>query len=214
MKRLLAVGDSFTRGDELEDLDLAWPKVLGNKIGYHVTNLAQSGGANQRIVREIVTNVNNYDLFVIGWSMFDRLELCDDAGIFESWPAKRCAHMSRSMNRRDFDKWYTLNFNDDYLYREYLIDIIATQSILELHNKPYIMIDAFGNHLWPQRFTDANKDLISRIHTDHFVGWPDASMQEIAGDCEYGPIGHFLQVGHERVADKIYEYIRNFGWVS
>jgi hypothetical protein len=76
------------------------------------------------------------------------------------------------------------------------------------------MIDAFGNHLWPQRLADDNQDLVKRIHTERFVGWPDASMQEIAGDCAYGPIGHFLEVGHERVADKIYEYIRNFGWVS
>jgi hypothetical protein len=29
-----------------------------------------------------------------------------------------------------------------------------------------------------------------------------------------GPRGHFLEQGHEIVADKIYEYIRHLGWIS
>ena len=34
--KLLAVGDSFTYGEELSDSELAWPQQLANKIGFEL----------------------------------------------------------------------------------------------------------------------------------------------------------------------------------
>jgi hypothetical protein len=39
-------------------------------------------------------------------------------------------------------------------------------------------------------------------------------MMEWTYKTPQGPAGHFLEEGHQKVAEKINEYIRNIGWVS
>ena len=56
------------------------------------------------------------------------------------------------------------------------------------------------------------KDLIKQIDTTYFVGWPDLSMQEWTWGCDQGPNGHFLQTGHIRVAEKVYEHMEKVQW--
>ena len=48
--RLLTVGDSFTYGEELSDLNNAWPCLLGKQLGWSVTNLGQPASGNTRMV--------------------------------------------------------------------------------------------------------------------------------------------------------------------
>ena len=56
-------------------------------------------------------------------------------------------------------------------------------------------------------------DLIDQIDTKSYIGWPN-TMMEMTHGVPKGPGGHFLEQGHEIVADKIYEYIRHLGWIS
>ena len=58
--KLLTVGDSFTYGEELADISSAWPHLLGDQIGYKVTNLARPGCGNTRMVRQVVENYQEY----------------------------------------------------------------------------------------------------------------------------------------------------------
>ena len=76
------------------------------------------------------------------------------------------------------------------------------------------MLDAFGNHQGPRRRSTDNNDLIKQIDKDSFLGWPNESMMEWTNRVPQGPNGHFLEQGHEQVADKIYEHIRHLSWVS
>ena len=41
-----------------------------------------------------------------------------------------------------------------------------------------------------------------------------SGMIEWAEGCKKGPNGHFLEKGHQIVADRIYEHIRNLSWIS
>ena len=208
--KLLAVGDSFTYGEELSDLNNAWPYLLGNKLGYTVNNLAKPGSGNTRMLRHAVEQINNYDLIIIAWSHFARTELADENGFYDIWPGCDVfPHKEFSSWRSEVINYYSKHHNDQYLYNQYLINIILIQQYLKFNNKKYIMLDTFGNNSYRK-----NNTVVDQIDSTHYLGWPDESMMEWTYSTPKGNGGHFLEQGHEIVADKIYEHIRNFGWIS
>lgn len=211
--KILTLGDSFTYGDELSDRNSAWPNILSKYLNCEVSNQGLSGIGNSRIVRNCIELCNEYDLIIIAWSHFARIEFADQNGIYDIWPGTQLAQFDNRLNyRKDIIKYVTEHHDDVYLYRQYLINIILLQNYLKTKNKKYIMLDAFGNHQNIGRFK--NIDLIDQIDTKVFLGWPLHSMMEWTYDCPKGPKGHFLEQGHKQVADKIYEYIRYLGWIS
>lgn len=213
--KLVTVGDSFTYGDELEDITLAWPYLLAEKINYSIINLAKPASGNTRMVRYIIENINNFDTCIIAWSHYARTEIADQRGMFDIWPG--CSsepHRQQLPWRSKLIDYYTQYHNDDYLYRQYLINIILLQQYLINNNKKYLMLDTFGNHQDARRNLSSNNDLLKQIDSTYYIGWPTTTMMEWTHGCPKGPGGHFLEQGHEIVADKIYEYIRNLGWIS
>ena len=208
--KLLAVGDSFTYGEELSDLNNAWPYLLGNKLGYTVNNLAKPGSGNTRMLRHAVEQINNYDLIIIAWSHFARTELADENGFYDIWPG--CSvlpHKEFSSWRSEVINYYSKHHNDQYLYNQYLINIILIQQYLKFNNKKYIMLDTFGNNSYRK-----NNIVVDQIDSTYYIGWPTTTMMEWTHGCPKGPGDHFLEQGHEIVADKIYEHIRYLGWIS
>ena len=208
--KLLAVGDSFTYGEELSDLTNAWPYLLGNKLGYTVDNLAKPGSGNTRMARHAVEQINNYDLIIIAWSHFARTELADENGFYDIWPG--CSvlpHKEFSSWRSEVINYYSKHHNDQYLYNQYLINIILIQQYLKFNNKKYIMLDTFGNNNYRK-----NNTVVDQIDPRYYVGWPTTTMMEWTYKTPQGPNGHFLEQGHEIVANKIYEHIRHLGWIS
>ena len=212
--RLLTVGDSFTYGEELSDLTNAWPNLLAKKLECELTNLARPGGGNTRMVRHCVEQVNTYDFAIIAWSHFARIEMADDIGFYDLWPGcSELPHQQFSPWRGELIKYFSRNFDDDYLYRQYLLNIILIQNFFKANNKRYLMLDTFGNHQTNQRTLNSNKDLLNQIDPLYYIGWPEKSMMEWTYGCAKGLYGHFLDEGHKRVADKVYEHIRNLGWL-
>ena len=208
--KLLAVGDSFTYGEELSDLTNAWPYLLGNKLGYTVDNLAKPGSGNTRMARHAVEQINNYDLIIIAWSHFARTELADENGFYDIWPG--CSvlpHKEFSSWRSEVINYYSKHHNDQYLYNQYLINIILIQQYLKFNNTKYIMLDTFGNNNYRK-----NNTVVDQIDPRYYVGWPTTTMMEWTYKTPQGPNGHFLEQGHEIVANKIYEHIRHLGWIS
>ena len=208
--KLLAVGDSFTYGEELSDINSAWPYLLGNKLGYTVDNLAKPGSGNARMIRHAVEQINNYDLIIIAWSHFARTEFADENGFYDLWPGcSALPHKESSPWRSEVINYYSKHHNDQYLYNQYLINIVLIQQYLKFNNKKYIMLDTFGNNNYRKNDIVANQ-----IDSTFYVGWPTTTMMEWTYSTSQGPNGHFLEQGHEIVADKIYEHIRHLSWVS
>jgi len=210
MDKLLTVGDSFTYGEELAELTSAWPFLLGDRLGYEVNNLSKPGSGNTRMIRHAVEQINNYDLIVIAWSHFARTELADENGFYDIWPG--CSilpHKEFSSWRSEVINYYSKHHNDQYLYNQYLINIILIQQYLKFNNKKYIMLDTFGNNSYRK-----NDIVVDQIDSTYYIGWPTTTMMEWTYGTPQGPRGHFLEQGHEIVADKIYEHIRNLSWVS
>ena len=208
--KLLTIGDSFTYGDELPDRRAAWPVVLANKLGWTLTNLGVNSCSNTGMIRRVVEHIDQHDVIIVGWSHYDRLEVADKYSAYEIWPSKRnIPNIKECPWRAELGKHYTLYHNHEYAYRQYLINVILFQSLAQLKNKKYLMIDAFGNNTDRANYAEANADLISQIDTQHFVGWPSESMLSIAGDAPrtHSNTGHFLELGHQRVAERIADEI-------
>jgi len=206
--KLLTVGDSFTWGEELTDKMSAWPYLLANKLGYEVTNLARPGSGNSRMVRNCIEQVNNYDMVIIAWSHFARWEWADQTGIYDVWPGcSPLPHEAVAPWRKYLIDHVNWNHDDRYLYRQYLINIILLQTYLKANDKRYLMVDAFGNHQHEERTNPKNIDLIEQIDRDYFLGWPDQSLMEWTNGTKQGPGRHFLEDGHSKVAELIYNYM-------
>jgi len=211
IKNILTVGDSFTYGEELADLNMAWPNRLANILNAKVTNLGQPGKGNRSMIRNVVENIKCADLIIVAWSHYARSEFADNHGIYDTWPGnKGTLFGGRLSYRHDLLKYITQYHNDEYLYRQYLLDIILLQNYLKSNNKNYLMLDAFGNTSQRHESTD----LLQQIDTTYYIGWPNETMMEWTFGCPVGTQRHFLEQGHQRVADKIYEHIGNLGWVS
>ena len=221
--KLLTVGDSFTYGEELSDLNNAWPCLLGKQLGWSVTNLGQPASGNTRMVRTVVENIDNFDVFIIAWSHWGRTEFADEHGLYDIWPGCNIAPYQESTPHRiqliDYLNQY---HSDEYLIRQFLLNIIVLQNYLTQKNKKYLMLTTFGlTNIFNQPHGNLKNlisqgklsDLIDQIDTKSYIGWPN-TMMEMTHGVPKGPGGHFLEQGHEIVADKIYEYIRHLGWIS
>jgi hypothetical protein len=213
MKKLLAIGDSFTYGDELQDVRNGWAHLLAARLGYAVTNKGVCGSGNVKMVRNLVeSNIDHYDLVVIAWSGFDRIEIADDYSTWETWPGARGNNFrvpDKSVKFRNTVIDYINRYHNDlYLYRQqYLVQILLAQSYLKYHRKNYVMLDTFINHISPMRFDPKNQYLVEKIDTNRFLGWPNESMQEWTVGVPIGPRMHFLEQGHEIVAKKLHDFL-------
>lgn len=207
--KLLTLGDSFTYGEELTNLSDAWPVILAKQIGYDLTNLAVPGSGNTRMVRSVVENACDYDLIIIAWSHWARIEFADEHGVYDTWPGHIGIKFVNEMSfRHEILEYITKYHSDKYLCNQQVINIILLQQYLKSLDKRFIMLSSFG------KFTNVDQNLIDQIDSKNFIGWPKETMMEWTYGCPKGPGGHFLEQGHKQVADKIYEHIRHLSWVS
>ena len=211
--KLLTVGDSFTYGDELTNpKEDAWPIVLARKLNTNLINRGDPGCCNWRMVRWVLESSKEVDLVIIAWSSFLRIEFADESGDYVLWPGSKSKWFTNyASSRVELLNHITLHHNEEYLYKQYLNYIILIQNYLKQQNKKYIMLDTFDNHNYR---TMANTQKLSeQVETNYFLGWPNESMMEWTHGCPKGPGGHFLEQGHEIVANKIYEHIRHLSWI-
>lgn len=215
--KLLTVGDSFTYGEELADITSAWPSLLASRLGCELTNLARPGSGNTRMLRNCVEQVNNYDMVIVAWSHFARIEMADEQSYYDLWPG--CdgnLHRHNAPWRAEVIDYITRHHNDYYLYKQYLSNILLLQGFLTAHKKRYIMINSFGNNYDPNLpvslLQKNNLDLMNQIDCRYFLGWPKETMMEWTYGCPQGPRGHFLEDGHLVVAEKIAKFIEETQW--
>lgn len=218
IKNILTVGDSFTYGEELVDRNNAYPNLLGDRIGASVTNMAKPGSGNKRMVRYVMEYIaarNPVDLVTVGWSSAGRMEFADEDGFFDVWPG-----YSGPMFKRDGQVWraqlleyLNRHHNTEYLYKQYLLDVILLQHYLKSQGIKYLMLNTVINEFYHNQHHADQTDLIAQIDLTDYVGWPSTGMCEWTYGTPVGANGHFLEQGHQIVADKLYEHIRNRGWV-
>lgn len=213
--RILTVGDSFTYGDELVDIQQAWPYVLQNKLSCELTNLGKPATGNTSMVRNVVEHASEYDLIIIAWSHFARIEFADQHGIYDTWPGHRGVMFTGDIAyRTELMQYLNKYHSDNYLYRQYLINIRLVQNFLQQQNKKYLMLDSFGNNFTYFKNDMHISQMIDQVDDRYYIGWLKDNMTDWTYGTPKGPNGHFLAAGHTIVAEKIYEHIGHLGWVS
>jgi hypothetical protein len=81
-------------------------------------------------------------------------------------------------------------------------------------NIKYLMTNIVENEYYKKKHFSGYQQYVDQIDKEKFVGFGQAGMIEWVNKCPKGPGGHFLDQGHQQVADKLYEHIRNLGWLS
>jgi lysophospholipase L1-like esterase len=211
-----AIGDSFTYGDELPLQDLAWPALLSKKLNKEVVNQGRSATGNKRMVKRAIDAViDQSELIVIGWSDCNRQEFADEIGIYDIWAGRnyRAFQLEDPTHRIDLIKYLTAYDIPEYYYADWLRKIITVQSLCKLHKIPCVMFIACGSHYSHQQYHHKFQKLIDQIDTSMFVDSMFTSVAEWCHGTPHGPNGHPLEEGHQRIANKIYEHIRNKCWI-
>jgi hypothetical protein len=215
---IYAIGDSFTAGAELESVDQAWPAQLEKLLGKTVVNQGLQGSGNTRIIKRTIDAVfNNAELIIIGWSDPARIELADEAGVYDIWPA-RLSMWSNDDDKRhrvDLIKYATIHDVPKYHYANWLRQILLVQSFCKFHDVKCLMFIAYYTNQLHKQYSPEFEHLVKHIDTSMFIG---NTMYESTSEWTYGctkmPNGHPGPEGHVKITNKIYEHIRNLSWLS
>ena len=214
-KKLLAIGCSFTYGEELPDpATQAWPALLAQDIDYELTNLGVCGGSNDYIFRTAIeaTALADYDLVVIQWTERSRAEVWNE---WDHAPVNISANPSGGVVIDHLLPWvkayYKYSYNDLFAYRNWTVKMLALQQYFKSRNQPYIMVSVSGipNYKSYYELKDHFGYLWFRIDCENYVGWPHEGLQEWYRDTPLGADGHPLEQGHRKIADEIRKHIRN-----
>lgn len=209
---IYAIGDSFTYGDELLSQDLAWPAVLSRKLNKQIINKGMPASGNTRMVKRAIDAVlDSAELIIIGWSNCNRQEFADDIGIYDIWAGRnyRAFQLDDPTHRVTQIKYMTAYNTPKYYYANWLRQIILTQNLCKSNSIPCVMFIACGAHEEHKLYYNEFSKLVNAIDHSMFVEDMFTSVAEWTWGTPYGPYGHPLEQGHQIIADKIYEHIRN-----
>lgn len=216
--KLLTVGDSFTYGEELSDRTSAWPQQLANRLGYELINLGQPSASNDKILRTALDHLvaDTPDLVVIGWSNIGRSEHADEFGYYDVWPGYQGNLFVRDgcTWRNELVDYVSRYHNAEAIHRKFIQQVLLLQSYLKLHGVKYVMLNIMQNEYYKKKNFSGQQQFFGQVDAEHFLGFNQSGMMEWTYGKPQGPNGHFLEEGHQIVANKIYEHIRNIGWLS
>lgn len=204
---LCTLGDSFTFGEELPDpTNQSWPALLSKNLNYNLVNRGRPGCGNDYIIKTAIKEVPKLtpDLVIVAWTTCGRAEFADRYSVYDIWPGTQRKFEKPYPHRDTLIKYITSYNNELHQYRSWLRSVILLQDFLKLRNINYRFVNTFDNHELNKKYATLSKEYIELIDTDQFIGWPDYSMLEWMGDCPKGPCGHPLELGHQRIADAIF----------
>lgn len=214
--KILALGCSFTKGSELADPDTtAWPSVLARRIGASVDNLSEYNGSNDMMFRKAMELDAQYDLIIVGWSEAHRMEIWLNDPVVSARRKHPIGPFSVNHNSAGntlewVKPFYAHHHNVGYLLRRWLCQAAALQDHFKFRGQRFVFFTAFGN----EEALIASQDVVkSKIDPRFYLGWPGESMMSWTAGLPYGEYGHPLEQGHKITAERIYEHIRNLGWL-
>jgi lysophospholipase L1-like esterase len=210
---IYAIGDSFTYGDELESQEQAWPAVLSKLVNNPVINKGRPATGNTRIVKRVIdAAINDAKLIIVGWSDCNRQEFADEIGIYDIWAGRNYrAFQKDNTHRIDLIKYLTAYDTPEYYYADWLRKVILIQSLCKVKNIPLVMFIACGANNSHQAYHKKFATLVGQIDQTQFINGMFTSVAEWTYGTPHGSNGHPLEQGHEIIAEKIYEHIKNLG---
>ncbi len=181
---ILVNGDSFTAGEELIDIRHRWPNLLNVS---DVLNAAEPGYSNDAIIRTTVELIEQtgLDHAIIAWTTPHRIEVNKQ-------------HLTPTSHRKygSICDQVFLDWQEDWAVDKFYTQVALLDGYLRNKGVNYLFVRTFD------------------VPNITIGNWVPGQMVEWMGDCPKGPGGHPLELGHQRIADKINEHIRNLGWLS
>jgi hypothetical protein len=216
INKVLTLGCSFTYGEELDNKGTkAWPYLLAKTNNWIAINQGKGGGSNDRNVRLAFDAIDQkYDLIIVAWTVNSRFEVLHNNQFIDISPI-----YAEKIKLDWAEEYYKLHYDRLYFYKKWLMQVIMMQSYFKQCNQRYLFCNTFGmwSDLREEHFdsymTQLN-NLIVQVDGNNYVDWPRYGMTDWMGDCPKGPGGHPLELGHQRIAERINEHIRNLGWIS
>lgn len=213
--RTLALGCSFTKGAELADPKKdSWPGKLAEMSGWAIDNHAEHGGSNDMMFRKAIEMSDNYDLVIVAWTEVHRLEVWVNDPVVVNGVTYVGPTSINSLHSEKIFPWskeyFSRHANLEYNVRRWLVQVIALQSYFNSVNKKFIFLSAFGN---TERVQRIKTSLVNKLNLSDWVDYP-RTIAQWTSRLPRGPNLHPLEQGHQLVAEKIHEHIRNRGWLS
>lgn len=182
---ILINGDSFTYGEELPDpCNTVWSHLMGFTDMF---NVAQPGYSNDAIVKSTVEYIStmNFTHAIVCWTTPHRIELNGQ-------------HLTPTSHRKygSICDHVFLDWDEEWAVAKFHAQVKLLNAYLHYMNIKSVFVRTFD------------------VPDSDVGNWVPGSMVEWMGDCPKGPGGHPLELGHKRIAEKINEHIRNFGWLS
>ena len=191
-------GCSFTYGYELDiPYKQSWPNILAKKLNTSVANFGENNSDNQRILETTV------DFFKMRPTYQALVDISDDW-----YPYYAIIQWSTYVRFDTIPQEIVLNDDstEEYLLDKYFVQVKVLQEYFESYEIPYLMFNGFDNEkVIPNSITEF-KDIID---TKYFIGWPDESVVNWVYGMPHKPKGHPGEEAHVKIAEIIYENIRN-----
>jgi hypothetical protein len=220
---ILVLGDSFSFGAELADQPPAdqidehglfwtvpqttkvqplapsvysWPSLIEQMTGHEVVNMSLLGGSNGRIFRLAVSEslTKKYDMIICAWTSHSRQDWSYNGK--ELPVSAALASAPKFSGVREF---YKTHYDDTLALQATRAQIIALQNHLKFIKQAYRFVNTFSLSLEvaDRRYIDTNNYIQ--------LG---STMLQWCKNLPSGPGGHFLEQGHQLVAETIYEHIK------
>ena len=205
---IFCFGDSFTYGHELSNPNKhAWPSVLGNLLRDTCENHSMSGATNSWISRTAVTKCleSRPDIAIVSWTTPNRYEFFKTANNNIS---SVCVNVDWASSNNFAKQLYTDWHDNDGKHLEWIHQILILQNFFKQQKIKYIFASVFDMPGKNQNNEQINK-LTSYIDKANYIGYPNGNFLEWTRNTELGKGGHPLEQGHQLIAEKMYEYIRN-----
>lgn len=134
-----------------------WPNIVSRYYNYHHDNIAEGGCSNteifHRVVDAVVNNDYQYDLVVVMWSRIGRNwryfsdENVDDFTILSPIEVSGfCPSKDHLQFAEEYRKIHYTYFDNLYVdIKHWLLDIIALENFLKMHNIKYVFAKGHPN---------------------------------------------------------------------
>lgn len=203
MSRLITFGDSFTYGHYLEDdKTQSWPAVLGKKLNLKIVNLAVPGSSNVEILAEILNfKFEKDDLVIIGWTYVERDVVFKKDTFFKIGKSNRFINYGGNKRLQAWsddpvcEQWFNI-------YTDYDLGI---KSGLHIHHAE-LFLNSLG--IQQHHFLAHIQSYNPFENTPKWIHKPKNLIKimfkkiDLASDDSHPGVK-----SHQRLADKLYEYL-------
>ncbi len=195
---ILAIGDSFTLGEELSDLSLAWPFLVDD----NAKNLGRSGTSNDSMLRLAMENTidKNWELVIVAWTHPARFECYNE----------KIQDLDTIMpNSRTGLPWcndfFKYSYNEKHAYIRWFRQILLLQSWFKQRQQSYLF--AMISEITIDKISYVPNSFWAHLDTSRYLGWPDKGFGEICKGTPLGANGHPLELGHQLISNEIRAHI-------